>query len=180
MKSLDLEVVSKCRLCPMLGKDHVPSYGSPTAEVMLIGQSPGQQEVEQGEPFVGPSGELIDYMLDEAGLTRADIYIANALKCHPPGNRAGMDDELDNCMKRWLTKEIRIIDPSLVVLLGKDAWKSVTKERFEFKHGNLHRTKKRAYLTVYHPAYFLRRGDMDTFIAIGRTIREVLKGVEHD
>jgi DNA polymerase len=141
---------------------------------MFIGQSPGATEVEQGAPFVGPSGELLDWMLDQAGLNRSQVYITNALKCRPPGNRAGHIEELAMCNKTWLRKELKKVAPSLVVLVGKDAWKSVTKGNIPFEHGKVTKTKKRKYLTIYHPGYYLRRGDIEGFVNVGNILRKAL------
>ena len=176
-RALDIEKVSQCKLCVTLGAEHVPAEGNPSASVMLIGQSPGVKEVEEGRPFVGPSGEVLDFMLDEAGLDRSQVYITNALKCHPPGNRAGNPEELELCFNTWLVKELKFVNPSIVVLIGKDAWKSVTGGRIEFGHGKITKTKKRSYLTVYHPAYFLRRGDVESFVSVGKILKEMYEGI---
>lgn len=174
MKSLSLKAVSQCTLCVTLGAEHVPAVGNPNASVMLIGQSPGKQEVEEGQPFVGPSGELVNFFLDEAGLSREEVYITNALKCHPPGNRAGHPEELEVCFGAWLKKELKFVNPNFIVLIGKDAWKSVTHERIPFAHGKVTKGKKRTFLTVYHPAYYLRRGDAETFVEAGQILRQLI------
>ena len=167
MKSLSFRHLAKCNKCPELGKEHVPACGNPVADIMLIGQSPGETEVYEKQPFVGPSGELVDYLLDYAELDRMDVYITNILKCRPPGNRPGQPDELACCMKTWMAKELKYVNPAIVVLIGKDAWQTVTGGRIPFKHGTSHKGKKRQFLTLYHPAYFLRRGDLQTFVENG-------------
>lgn len=171
MKSLDINLVSQCTKCIGLGKDHVPASGNPSAEIMFVGQSPGALEVEHGSPFVGPSGELVDFLLDEAGLSRDQVYITNAIKCRPPGNRPGNKEELNNCYNKWLKKEIKFVNPKVIVLLGKDAWKTVTKEKMLFGHQQVKRTKKRVYLVLYHPSFFLRRGDIESFVGAGKILR---------
>jgi len=172
-RALDIEAVSQCHRCVTLGKDHVPASGNPHADIMIIGQSPGVREVEEGKPFVGPSGELLEFFLDEAGLSREQVYITNALKCHPPGNRPGNPEELEVCFSRWLVKEMKFVNPSIVVLVGKDAWKSVTHGKIPFVHGQSVKGKKRTFLTVYHPAYYLRRGDVESFTKVGKTLKEL-------
>jgi len=165
-----------CKKCITLGKDHVPPDGTDQTRVMFVGQSPGANEVEEQAPFVGPSGELLGWMLDEAGLSRDQVYITNALKCRPPGNRAGHEEELATCYKEWLKHEIATVQPVIIVLVGKDAWKSVTKENIPFKHGEIVKKKKRAYMTVYHPGYFLRKGNIEGFVDTGKALREFLNG----
>lgn len=172
-RALDVDKVKQCTACITLGADHVPASGNPTADIMLIGQSPGVREVEEGLPFVGPSGELLDFMLDEAGFTRDQVYITNALKCHPPGNRSGNPEELELCFGLWLRKELKFVNPSIVVLIGKDAWRSVTKEKIPFGHCNVTEGSKRTFLTLYHPSYFLRRGDAETFVESGKKLKEL-------
>ena len=175
MNPLSLESVAKCKQCVALGCDHVPSFGSPVAALMIVGQSPGVQEVKHTplpEPFVGPVGEMVDWMLDEAGFTREDVYLANALKCHPPGNRPGHPEELENCKKTWLDREIAYVNPKLVLILGKDAWRSCVHPSHEFKDGELATSKKRAYLISFHPGFHIRNGTTQLFVEnIGRLVR---------
>lgn len=176
-KALDISCLSLCKKCVTLGEDHVPASGNPSAEIMFIGQSPGEQEVKKGKPFVGASGEVLDFFLDELGMTREEVYITNALKCHPPGNRPGHEEELDLCFSTWLKKEIKFLNPKVVVLLGKDAWQSVTGGRIPFEHGKFTKSKKRVFLTLYHPGYFLRRGDIETFIAVAKELKKEYEGL---
>lgn len=169
---LSLKSVSQCKVCPLLSRDHVPSTGSPNAAVMFIGQSPGKQEVEQHQPFVGPAGEWLDFLLDEAELSREEVYIANVLKCRPPGNRRARPEEAGNCWREWLYQEIRLVDPKIVVCLGKDAHTQVMPKDIPFEHNVVTEGKKRVFITSYHPAYYLRRPEeMDFFLEVGQTIR---------
>ena len=172
-KALDFECLRQCSKCTTLGQDHVPAEGNPNAEVMIIGQSPGAFEVKEIRPFVGPSGEILDMMLDQAGIAREQVYITNALKCHPPGNRPTNPEELHHCFDNWLVKELKSVNPRIVVLVGKDAWKSVTRELIPFKHGEYVKGKNRIFLTVYHPAFFLRRGDIESFVSVGNTLKSL-------
>lgn len=173
---LELADVVQCHACPTLGDNHVPSVGRVNCRLMIVGQSPGAKEVEERQPFVGPCGEMLDYMLDEACLTRDDVYIANALKCRPPGNRPGTAEELSTCFKTWLRYEIKLVEAPLVLLLGKDAATTVLPDGFEFKHGALYQGKTKRFLVSYHPSYFLRRGEEEEFVKIGETIRKLLEG----
>lgn len=175
-KALDTETLKKCRRCPQLGKDHVPAEGSSPATLMIVGQSPGTAEVEDGRPFCGPSGELVDYLLDEIGIDRSLVYITNAIKCHPPGNRPGDKEELDTCAEHWLSKELKCVNPKIIVMLGKDAWYAVTKGNIPFGNRNVHKGKKRVFVTLYHPSYFLRRGDVEGFVEAGKLLKELVYG----
>lgn len=172
---LDLKSVRQCDKCQQLGTNHAPSEGSPAADLMIIGQSPGTTEVRMGRPFVGPSGELVDFMLDGLGLSREDVYIANALKCQPPGNRPGMASELANCWNQWLYSEIKLVDPKVVLLLGRDAHQSVIKNRRPWKHRAIHRAKKRIYVDCWHPSYCLRRRIMDEFVSMAQVLHPLLE-----
>ncbi len=179
MNPLSRDDVSTCHKCPLLGTDHVPSAGNATAEVMFIGQSPGKVEVEVGLPFVGPSGELLDFLLDEAELDRDEVYISNILKCHPPGNRPARVDEMSNCWRTWLYQEIRQVKPKLIVLLGKDAHLQVMPVEAPFEHNVVTHGKDIIFLTSYHPAYFIYNPTrLDEFLAVGQRIHKLLSKEE--
>lgn len=182
MNPLSYKSVSECTLCPNLGKDHVPAVGSRTADLMIVGQSPGVSEVQLREPFVGACGDMVDYMLDEAELDRQSVYITNALKCHPPGNRVALAGELSNCWRTWLFQEIRLVDPALILILGADAHKSVLPKGKEFGHLIEHQSKSRIYLSSYHPGWFIRKGasGMEQFIAVGGKIKEILENLSKE
>ncbi|WP_436930127.1 uracil-DNA glycosylase [Halosimplex halobium] len=115
-----LEVVA-CEHCPEL-VDHrgriVNGTGPADADLLFVGEAPGQSEDEQGEPFVGRSGDVLDDGLRDAGLDRGDVRITNCVRCHPPDNRDPTDDELSNC-RGYLETEIDRVDPAVVVTLGK-------------------------------------------------------------
>lgn len=96
--------------------------GDPGADLMLVGEAPGKNEDLKGEPFVGAAGQLLDQLLSEIGLARDDVYIANVLKCRPPGNRDPRPDEIDSC-KGYLREQIRMITPKVVITLGNFATK---------------------------------------------------------
>lgn len=99
--------------------------GDPDANLMLVGEAPGKNEDLQGEPFVGAAGQLLDELLAGIGLQREEVYIANVLKCRPPGNRDPKEDEIDAC-KGYLREQIRMINPQTVVTLGNFATKLLT------------------------------------------------------
>lgn len=184
----DIKAVSSCMECIGLSKDHVPSEGDVGAEVMVIGQSPGAREVETGSPFIGASGDLVNLLLSEMLLDRSEVYVANALKCHPDGNRKGLDDELANCWKIWLKEEIDFVDPKVIIMFGRDAYRSVIEqfpkaaEKLPWGHGNyyIRKTKygQRLYVCSYHPAYYLRRGDYSDFLAVAEIVENARKGMK--
>jgi uracil-DNA glycosylase len=99
--------------------------GNPNAELMFVGEAPGFHEDQQGLPFVGQAGKLLDRLLGGIGLTRADVYVANTLKCRPPGNRDPMPDEKHEC-ESWLFRQIELIRPKLIATLGNHATKQLT------------------------------------------------------
>jgi uracil-DNA glycosylase len=99
--------------------------GNPNADLMFVGEAPGFHEDQQGIPFVGQAGKLLDRLLAGIGLTRADVYVANTLKCRPPGNRDPMPDEKHEC-EPWLFRQIELIRPRVIATLGNHATKQLT------------------------------------------------------
>src|SRR6185436_6317223 len=99
--------------------------GSPDADLMLVGEAPGFHEDQQGIPFVGQAGKLLDKLLGGIGLSRSDVYVANTLKCRPPGNRDPMPEEKHEC-EPWLFRQIELIKPKVVATLGNHATKQLT------------------------------------------------------
>lgn len=173
------ESVSRCTMCPNLAQDHVPAEGDPDSSLMIIGQSPGSNEVKAQRPFVGACGEIVDYMLDEAGITRSMAYITNALKCHPPNNRAGLSGELANCWREWLLPELKMVKPKLVLVLGGDAHRAVLPSDVKFGHLVETVGKKSTYLSSYHPGWFLRRGAADEFVTdVGSKVKMLLENLD--
>jgi uracil-DNA glycosylase len=114
-------VCTTCRLAETR-TNVVFGAGDPNARLMLVGEAPGRNEDLCGEPFVGAAGQLLDGLLDGIGISRDEAYIANVLKCRPPGNRDPMEDEIDSC-KGYLREQIRMIQPEVVVTLGNFATK---------------------------------------------------------
>lgn len=131
--------------------------GSPEADVMFVGEAPGKNEDEQGLPFVGAAGKLLDTLLDEIGLRREDVYIANVLKCRPPNNRDPQQEEIDAC-KGYLRSQIALIDPSVVVTLGNFATKLLLKRDVGITRlrGQVYPWWNRQLVPTFHPAAALR------------------------
>ncbi len=134
--------------------------GSPDADVMFVGEGPGLREDEQGLPFVGPSGRLLDRLLGEIGLRRAEVYIANVVKCRPPRNRDPRPDEIDAC-KGYLREQIRLVDPQVVVTLGNFASKLLLRTELGITRlrGRVYEWWGRYLVPTFHPAAALRGGE---------------------
>ncbi len=153
--------------------------GSADAEIMFIGEGPGEQEDKKGEPFVGRAGKLLDEMLAIIDLDRTNIYIANMVKCRPPRNRDPLTIEKDACLV-WLREQTRLIRPKIIVCLGRIAAVSIIREDFKIsqEHGQWTQRDGVWITALYHPAALLRdpRRRPETFDdlkAIQRKIREV-------
>ena len=150
---------TRCRLAE--GRTNVVfGMGDPAARLMFIGEGPGQQEDEQGLPFVGRSGKLLDrLLLEEIGLTRDRCYIANVVKCRPPANRDPRPDEIDAC-RPYLTQQLDLIRPAVVVTLGRYAaqWLLETTEGITRLRGQAYPFAHGVLIPTLHPAAALRGG----------------------
>ncbi len=150
---------TRCRLAD--GRTQVVfGVGHPDAELLLVGEGPGAQEDIQGMPFVGRSGQYLDRLiLEEMGLTRADLYIANVVKCRPPGNRDPLPDEVAACSP-WLDQQLELIDPSVVITLGNFATKLLlrTTEGITRLRGRVYPFRGGVLIPTFHPAAVLRGG----------------------
>jgi DNA polymerase len=130
----------------------VPGEGSPSADVLFIGEGPGYHEDQQGRPFVGPSGKFLDELIASIGYTRADVYIANVVKCRPPGNRDPTPVEIEACSK-WLDGQIEHIKPKVIVTLGRYSLaKFMSGETISKVHGKARQVGDYVVMPVYHPA----------------------------
>ena len=148
-----------CHKCP-LGKTRtnlVFGVGDPAARLMFAGEAPGRDEDMQGEPFVGRAGQLLTKIIEAIGMERSNVYIANVLKCRPPGNRNPMPDEIVLCMP-YLIKQIEIIQPKVLCALGTFAAQTLlnTTAPVGTLRGKFHDYKGIPMMVTYHPAYLLR------------------------
>ncbi|MEZ5943473.1 MAG: uracil-DNA glycosylase [Planctomycetaceae bacterium] len=152
--------VADCTRCSELAQKRTQTVfgvGNPQARVMFIGEAPGADEDEQGEPFVGKAGQLLNKIIEACGWKREDIYICNILRCRPPGNRTPEKSEADNC-REFLDAQIRIVNPEYIVCWGSCAAKNLLDSvlpigkmrRRWFKH------ESARVLCTYHPSYLLR------------------------
>jgi DNA polymerase len=172
-----------CAMCKLAGTrtQVVFGVGDPHADLMFVGEGPGKDEDEQGEPFVGRAGKLLTQLIEGIGLTRADVYIANVVKCRPPGNRDPEADEIEACAP-WLDRQFDLVKPRLVVTLGNPATKSLLQTRegitklrgkeFEFERAG----HEAVLIPTLHPSYVLRSGGKTLaearadFVRIKRTL----------
>ncbi|MBI2333828.1 MAG: uracil-DNA glycosylase [Chloroflexi bacterium] len=151
--------VSVCTKCVLheSRKKAVTGEGPADAEIMFIGEGPGFHENEQGRPFVGASGKFLDQLLEQAGLTRADVFIANVVKCRPPANRDPQPEELLACSE-YLDGQIEAINPSIIVTLGRVSMsKYVPGAKITSIHGQMRQINGRFVIPMYHPAATLHQ-----------------------
>jgi len=153
----DLGDCTRCRLHKQGRKQIVFGVGNPKANLMFIGEAPGADEDEQGEPFVGRAGQLLNNMIRAMGLKREDVYIANIIKCRPPGNRTPERDECDTCSP-FLMRQIAVIQPKVIVALGAVAAKTllaINAPMAELR-GRWYDFRGTKLAVTYHPAFLLR------------------------
>ncbi|MFZ2970030.1 MAG: uracil-DNA glycosylase [Minisyncoccia bacterium] len=161
LEDLNNQII-KCEKCPLskTRTNVVPGEGDPKAEIMFIGEGPGKKEDELGRPFVGAAGKLLDKLIGSIGLKREDVFIANVVKCRPPENRDPLPEEVDAC-RGWLDKQVEMINPKLIVLLGRHSMdRFLPNQRISINHGKPKRHKGRVYFPVYHPAAALYRNSL--------------------
>lgn len=188
LEAIALEI-SKCTLCELHSArtKTVPGQGSPSPEIMFVGEGPGADEDKAGLAFVGRAGQLLTKMIEAMGYTREEVFIGNIVKCRPPGNRAPEPDEMIACMP-YLKRQIAILRPKVIVALGATAVKGlvdmpkgmgITKLR-----GTWQSFEGIDLMPTFHPAYLLRNGNMKKYVwedlktvlrHLGRPIPEVKK-----
>ena len=170
-----------CRGCSLGETRHnlVFGVGNEQAEVMLIGEGPGEQEDLQGVPFVGPAGKLLDDMLEMIDLDRQKVYIANIVKCRPPRNRDPLNVEQEAC-RPWLDRQIALVNPKIIVCLGRIAAMALIREDFRItrEHGQWFERDGRRLMATYHPSALLRDVDKrpEAFMDL-RALRKEIKAV---
>ena len=159
---------TRCRLSA--GRTQVVfADGSPDADLMFIGEGPGYHEDQQGLPFVGAAGQLLNTLLGEIGLSREEVRITNTVLCRPPGNRDPMPDELESC-RPYLTQQIELVDPKVIVTLGNFATRVILDRPVSISkvRGQLFPWNGRTVIPTFHPAAVLRGGG-----AASRTMQSV-------
>lgn len=156
--------IADCPRCDELVNNRsnvVFGEGSPKAKLMFVGEAPGADEDQQGRPFVGKAGQLLDKMLRSVGLDRSDVYIANIIKCRPPGNRNPHAEEIQNCIE-YLYRQIDMIQPTVICALGNVAAQTLleTSTGISRMRGRKHSFKGYTLIPTYHPSYLLRSPQM--------------------
>lgn len=182
------EEVSVCTKCPLqkTRTNTVFGEGDENADILFVGEAPGENEDKQGIPFCGAAGKFLDEMLGRIGLDRGDVYIANTLKCRPPGNRDPEDSEKQTC-KPYLDKQFEIISPKLIVCLGRHSTATFLPGAggITALHGRpIKRPNGMVYLPLYHPAAALHNGSLrqtliDDFMKIPAILAKI-KSIKGD
>ena len=154
-----IEVCQDCELSKR--RTHaVPGEGPENSHLMFIGEAPGWHEDQQGRPFVGPAGQFLEQLLGSIGLKREQVYIANVIKCRPPGNRDPLPGEILACSK-WLDKQLDLIKPKMIVTLGRYSMaRYFPNETIGKIHGKARRQGEVTYFAMYHPAAALHQGNL--------------------
>lgn len=177
--------VVKCTKCPLSENrtNAVPGEGDPHAELMFIGEGPGQKEDELGRPFVGAAGKFLEELLMSIGLSREKVFIANVVKCRPPGNRDPLPEEVEACWP-YLEEQIKIIKPKLIITLGRHSMERfIPKMKISQIHGQPKRREieglgKLIFYPIFHPAAALhnpnyRQPLIDDFKKIPAVLKEI-------
>lgn len=181
------ELRQKCLACRACGLAEtrtqvVFGVGTPEAEVLFIGEAPGANEDEQGEPFVGRAGKLLDDMLAMIGLSRDKIYITNSVKCRPPQNRDPLNTEKDAC-RGYLRAQVELMRPKIIVCLGRISAAEIIKEDFRIsqEHGQFFERGGIQMMALYHPAALLRdpRKKPETFEDLKRLQAKIREICDH-
>ncbi len=173
-----------CRRCPLCETRNnvVFGVGPENAEVLFIGEGPGEQEDLKGEPFVGRGGKLLDDMLELIDLDRTKLYIANMVKCRPPKNRDPLETEQMACAE-WLRRQIYLLQPKLIVCLGRISAMKFIKPDFRItkEHGQWFNVDGRRVMALYHPAALLRDPNKrpETFDDLKRLQAEIRAVCDH-
>ncbi len=157
------EIHAQIRVCPLCAlcrsrTKAVPGEGAVDADVMFVGEAPGQDEDQQGRPFVGAAGRVLSEQLKKIGLARHEVFITNIVKCRPPGNRDPQPEEIAAC-RDYLLSQIAIINPKIVCALGRFAAQSLIDPNLSIsrEHGKVRRLSGIAYLPIFHPAAALHQ-----------------------
>jgi DNA polymerase len=159
--SASLHNCQRCKLAKLGRTKVVFGVGNPNASIMFVGEAPGFNEDQQGEPFVGAAGKLLDKLLESAGLSRSQVYIANVIKCRPPNNRDPEQDEVDTC-KPFLLQQIELINPKLVCTLGNWATQTILEKKVGITKvkGQAIKLERFVVFPLLHPAAALHQGNL--------------------
>jgi DNA polymerase len=174
----DIGDCTRCKLHALGRTQIVFGVGNPEADLMFVGEAPGQDEDIQGFPFVGRAGQLLTKIIEAIDLRREDVYIANVLKCRPPQNRNPEPDEVASCQP-FLRRQVAAVKPRVIVALGSFAARTLlnTEEAISKLRGRVYRYEDAQLVATYHPAYLLRSPDKkrDTWEDM-KKVRQLLRG----
>jgi uracil-DNA glycosylase family 4 len=184
LKALAAEVAQCTRCLLHRGRTRaVPGEGPENANILFIGEAPGFHEDQQGRPFVGAAGKFLEELLASIGLKREDVFIANVIKCRPPGNRDPLPEEIDAC-QQFLDRQIELIQPKLIVTLGRFSMaRAFPKARISEVHGQPRKISGVVYYPMYHPAAALhqpslRRTVEEDMLRIPQLLRQAEQMIE--
>ncbi len=167
--------VRSCTKCPLHRNRHkaVPGEGNPKAEILFIGEGPGQNEDQIGRPFVGEAGKFLDELLASVKIKREDVYITNVVKCRPPNNRDPLDEEVRICTTAYLYDQLRLIKPKLIVTLGRHSMHQFFPQIRSISqvHGKAYKKAGQVYMLMFHPAASLYQANLK------RTLSEDFKKI---
>ncbi|MBU1017039.1 MAG: uracil-DNA glycosylase [Patescibacteria group bacterium] len=171
-----VEACKKCRLYKNATKA-VPGHGNPNAEIAFVGEAPGYNEDQQGLPFVGRAGKLLDSMLNSIKVNRESVWIGNIIKHRPPENRDPMKDEVRQCSS-FLEEQLKVIKPKIIVTLGRISLEYFVKSaKISEYHGKPISYKGRVFFPLYHPAAALRNSNIARILSEDfKKLPKVLKG----
>jgi DNA polymerase len=171
--------LGNCQRCKLgkTRKNLVFGIGNPRARLVFVGEGPGADEDEKGEPFVGDAGRMLNRIISAMGLKREDVYICNVVKCRPPGNRNPETDEIESCSP-FLLRQLKAVRPEAIVALGKFAAQTLleTKEPISKLRGRFRDFHGIPLMPTYHPSYLLRSGgNSDSFWDVWEDMTQVLQ-----
>ena len=149
------EIASTCVECSLHESRTKVVFGEglKDAKIMLVGEAPGKNEDETGRPFIGMAGKLLSEIIEEAGMDRSDIYITSIVKCRPENNRKPKKPEYTTCIDLYLSKQIELIKPDIIGLLGNSAiYALIGEKNIKQIHGNIYEVNGRKYMALFHPA----------------------------
>jgi DNA polymerase len=177
MDNNEVRCCTRCRLHETRTQT-VFGEGAPDAKIFFIGEGPGENEDRTGRPFVGRAGQLLDKQINAMGLKRRDVYIANIVKCRPPGNREPAPDEVATCAP-YLERQLEIIRPKVIVTLGRPATQHMlqTKQSMSRLRGQWHEWRGIRLMPTFHPAYLLRSYTRENREMVWNDLKEVMREV---
>lgn len=178
LRTLDENQVRGCTKCRLheTRTNTVFGEGNPDAQIMFIGEGPGENEDLQGRPFVGKAGQLLDRMIQAMGLNRSDVYICNIVKCRPPNNREPAPDEVATCTP-YLLQQIEVVRPKVIVTLGRPATQFILQSKLAMNRlrGQWQVWRGIPVMPTYHPAYLLRNYTPQTRGAVWSDLKQVIQ-----